>query len=122
MRKILCMLLTGIMVLSVAGCGTKEKNAPKPLFEDTLLEDTVIIETDLGTVVAKREESWERPYYTDIVTGSVIQSASLKYKTSGNVIITENLEEKGFVTEYLTKEERFWLKEFGNRYCKWFMF
>lgn len=104
-KKVLALLLTSTVALAGTGCGKKEKDVLKPLFEDTLLEDTVIIETDLGTVVAKREESWELPYYIDIVTGNSIQSGSLKSQTSGNIIITEKLEEKGFVTEYLTKEE-----------------
>ena len=39
MRKILCMLLTGIMVLSAAGCGTKEI-AKEPVEQDTIVETT----------------------------------------------------------------------------------
>ena len=58
MRKILCMLLTGIMVLSVAGCGTKE-TVKEPVAQETTDETTESVATKEGTHVIVDHAGYE---------------------------------------------------------------
>ena len=75
MRKILCMLLTGIMVLSAAGCGTKETQVQETITEtsenETKKEGTHVIVDHAGYEV-------EVPYEIDrIAVGGILPLPSV---------------------------------------------
>ena len=75
MRKILCMLLTGIMVLSAAGCGTKETQVQETITEtsenETKKEGTHVIVDHAGYEV-------EVPYEIErIAVGGILPLPSV---------------------------------------------
>ena len=79
MRKILCMLLTGIMVLSAAGCGTKEI-AKEPVEQDTIVETTENETPKEGTHVIVDHAGYEVevPYEIDrIAVGGILPLPSV---------------------------------------------
>jgi iron complex transport system substrate-binding protein len=79
MRKILCMLLTGIMVLSAAGCGAKE-TVNEPAAQETI-DETTEGETPIeGTHVIVDHAGYEVevPYEIDrIAVGGILPLPSV---------------------------------------------
>ena len=83
MKKLLCMLLAGVMILSVAGCGKSEEAAEEPVVqEEAVTEETAeeVEETKTGThvIVDHLDIEVEVPYEVNrIAVGNILPLPSV---------------------------------------------
>lgn len=104
-KKLLAVLLAGSISLGLSGCG--EKNTMKPLLADTLLENAILTESDLGTMIVyikyeKQSLTTYHEHYIDVVSGVTFSNSE---KCTHLVNQIENVTKLGSITEYLTAEE-----------------
>lgn len=80
MKKILCMMLTGVMIFSVAGCGGNEEAAKEPVSQEDVVTEEAVEETKTGThiIVDHLGYEVEVPYEVNrIAVGGILPLPSV---------------------------------------------
>ena len=106
-KKILSSLLAITIAFGFAGCNKREhktETVKNSVLENTLLEETFVVNTDLGIMIVKTDRTGHLlcDHYKDVVSG--LEFAD-KNTCNCDVHLLYSIEKIGVITNYLSEDE-----------------